>query len=310
MNKLFLIIALICLTGRLPAQTLAETYAPYGQLIVVKLDSAPFPHPARAKGHTYDKKLYTQEKNYSDNRVAIFVPRGFRPTESVDFVVHFYGWRHHIETTLTEYKLIEQLVASGRNAILVVPQGPYDAPDSFDGKMEDENGFKHMMNDIVATLEARGVIHTGLIGKIIITGHSGGGDGALPEIIARGGLSDEVKEVWLFDALYTEVENYPAWYKKYPKCRIVDIYTQDGGTAGNTKRLEELLKASKPPIPFLAKNEADLTPADLRNNRIVFILSALAHDHVVYERNEYCEFLKTSGLGSIKRFESPKGSGR
>ena len=66
----------------LPAhgETLAERFAGSGQLIVTQLTSAPFPHPKRAEGHTYQKKLYPAAEHYSDNTVAIFIPKGFRET--------------------------------------------------------------------------------------------------------------------------------------------------------------------------------------------------------------------------------------
>jgi hypothetical protein len=310
MNRLFLSLLLLCLAGRLTAETLPERYAKYGDLIIVKLDSAPFPHPDRAKGHKYGSIVYTQEKNYSDNSVAIFVPKGFRRTDHTDFVVHFYGWRHHIENTLSNYNMIEQFSASGRNAILVIPTTAYDAADSFAGKMEDTNGFMHLMNDVVATLQSRGVIETSTIGKIIITGHSGGGDGALYSIVTIGGDPGLVKEVWLFDAFYGGLDQYLGWLKKYPDRRIVDIYTEDGGTKRNTDKLMAALKASNPPIPFLAKNEEDVTAADLKKNRLVFIFTKREHDHVVQENNEYCQYLKTSGLSPLKVLLSPRMSSR
>jgi hypothetical protein len=241
--------------------------------------------------------------------VAIFVPKGFRPTEHVDYVLYFYGWRHRIETTLDEYKLIPQLVASGRNAILIVPQGPYMAADSFEGKLEDTNGFRRFMGDVVATLQTRGVIQSGLIGKIILSGQSGGYQ-AMSSIVARGGLSENVKEVWLFDALYAGTENFLGWYNQYPKRRIIDIYTLHGGTKGESESLMATMKTSKPPIPFVSKDEKDVTHADLKDNRVVFIFSELPHDEVVYGRDQYRDFLKTSGLSSIKTFTSPKDSTR
>ncbi len=306
MKKILLSVLLVCLAASLPAQTLPERYAEYGKLIVVKLDSAPFPHPDRAQGHTYQNELYTVEKSYSDNSVAIFVPKGFRQTDQTDFVVHFHGWRHQFVSSLSEYKLIEQFVNSGRNAILIVPQGPYDAPDSFGGKLEDENGFKRFMGDVVTTLRERGVIRTGAIGNIILSGHSGGYQ-VISSIVARGGLSEYVKEVWLFDALYARTDKFMDWYKHYPGRRLIDIYTLHGGTKEETEKLIASLKTAKPEIPFLAKNEADVTASDLRKNRLIFIYSALEHNEVVFKQDQFREYLKTSRLAPIKIYSSPKG---
>ena len=309
MKSFLLTLFLGCLAGSLSAQTLPERYAQYGELVVVKMDSAPFPHPDRAHGHQYQQELFTTEKNYSDNSIAIFVPKGFRPTSSVDFVVHFHGWRHHIETTLSEYQLIEQFVQSGRNAILIVPQGPHDVPDSFGGKFEDENGFQRFMNEVMGTLRARGVIQQGTIGNIILSGHSGGYQ-VISSIVARGGLSANVKEVWLFDALYARTDKFMDWFKQYPQRRWIDIYTLHGGTKGETEKLIASVKTPGQTIPLLIKNEADVTPEDLRKNRLIFIYSDLPHDQVVFKHQQFCEYLKTSVLTPLKVYASPKAAGQ
>src|SRR3954466_15239598 len=135
MKKLFLLLAVGWFAISLHAETLQERYAKYGQVVLTQLPSAPFPHPQRAEGKTRNGKLYPADKHYSDSSVAMFIPKDFRPTGAIDFVVHFHGWGNHVERVLEHYQLIEQFAESGRNAILIVPQGPYDAPDSFDGKL-------------------------------------------------------------------------------------------------------------------------------------------------------------------------------
>src|SRR6185503_15680092 len=98
---------------------------------------------------------FTAKEHYSDNTVALFIPKKFRETDRVDFVVHFHGWHNSVAGTLATFHLIEQLVASGKNAVLVVPEGPRNAPDSFGGKLEDADGFKNFMAEVVVTLQAR-----------------------------------------------------------------------------------------------------------------------------------------------------------
>jgi hypothetical protein len=112
------------------SESLPELYAPQGTLLLEHLASAPFPHPQRAHGHEYDGK--PAAAHYCDDTVAIFIPKGFSQNGRVDFAVHFHGWNNHVEAVLRRYQLIEQLVASRRNAVLVVPQGPFDALDSFE----------------------------------------------------------------------------------------------------------------------------------------------------------------------------------
>src|SRR5438552_1613938 len=131
MNKLLLLALSLISCSIFAAQS------PMGKLIVTNLPSAPFPHPDRAAGHHYDTNFFSAEQHYSNSTVVIFVPPHFKPGKSNDFVVHFHGWSGIATNAINKYHLLMQMTESQRNAILVVPQGPYDAQDSFDGKLED-----------------------------------------------------------------------------------------------------------------------------------------------------------------------------
>jgi len=277
---------------------LAERYASCGQLIVTQFTSAPFPHPKRANGHAYKGKLYTAAEHYSDSTVAIFIPKGFRETGKIDFVVHFHGWQNNVESVLGQYKLIEQLVASGRNAVLVVPQGPWKAPDSFGGKLEDPGGFKRFMAEVVETLRQRSNLTNKNfgIGQIVLSGHSGGYQ-VISAILDHGGLTPQVHEVWLFDALYAQTPRFLAWIDK-KQGRFIDIYTERGGTKDDSEQLMATLKQRG--TPFFAAKESATTPPDLQTNRLVFIYTDLAHNDVVCKREEFRDYLKTSWLGALK----------
>jgi hypothetical protein len=298
MKELLLTFVLAGVVSTLRAETPQEKYAPLGRLIMVKLESAPFPHPTRAKGHKYGNQEYDAATHYSDNTVGIFVPKGFRRTDKVDFVVHFHGWRNHVENVLGHYELPQQFAESGRNAILVVPQGPYDAPDSSGGKLEDENGFKRFMADVMETLRKEGVIEKEPMGDVILCGHSGGYK-VISAIVTRGGLEEKVKEVWLFDALYANADQFMGWFKRFPDRRMIMIYTLHGGTKEETEKLMASLKAAKPETPFLAKKEAQMTESDLKDNKLIFIYTDLEHDLVPYAHHAFREYLKTSGLKPI-----------
>jgi hypothetical protein len=52
-------------------------------------------------------------------------------------------------------------------------------------------------------------------------------------------------------------------------------------------------------IPFLTAKEAEITVADLRRNRLVFMYSDLPHDEVVNEHQSFEQFLATSILGEL-----------
>ena len=301
--KLLRALLFLTATTAWAAENLEQTYASFGRLIVTQFVSAPFPHPARAEGHKYKDKLYSAAEHYSDSTVAVFIPNNFREGRSVDFVVHFHGWNNTVAGTLGTFKLIEQLVASGKNAVLVVPEGPHDAPDSFGGKLEDADGFKKFMDELVATLKRRGVFKrkSFAIGHIILSGHSGGYR-VMSAIVDRGGLPKNADEVWLFDALYAETEKFLAWSARQHG-RLLNLCTDHGGTKDESEKLMELLR--KRGTAFYATDETNVTNVKLKASKLVFIHTDLPHDDVVEKRNEFELFLKTSLLADGKKNPAP-----
>jgi hypothetical protein len=297
MKKLLLLL-IGCAAGPGFAETLAEHYSDSGQLIITQFVSAPFPHPKRADGHTYHGEMFSAKDHYSDSSVAIFIPKGLRETGKLDFVVHFHGWRQHLDGVLHHYQPIEQLLESKRNAVLVVPQGPLNAPDSFDGKLEDGGGFERFMAEVTATLRQSSALQKKdfVLGNIILSGHSGGYQ-VISSILDRGGLTDHVSEVWLFDALYAQTDKFQAWFDK-AHGRFIDLYTEHGGTKDETEKLMALLKQRGTGI--LAGKEGEAKPADLQSGRLIFLFSDLPHDDTVDKHRTFREFLETSCLQKME----------
>jgi hypothetical protein len=281
-----------------------QPFGQYGQVSLFPMASAPFPHAKRAEGYTYKDQFFSASDHYRDNSVVIFVPNGLRETGRIDLVIHFHGWRNTIEGVLRQYKLIEQLSRSGRNAILVVPQGPRNAPDSFGGKLEDSNGFKSFVDETVQLLRTNSPLKKKnfVLGNIILSGHSGGYQ-VISSILDRGGLSKSIKEVWLFDALYGQTDKFLAWATG-PGVRFINIYTENGGTKKETERMMSLLQDRG--IPFFSGQEEDLNRANFRNNRLIFLFTRLGHNEVIEKHQSFEAFLETSCLegrdnpGSIK----------
>ena len=289
-------LAIILTATTAVAGGIETNYAAFGQLIVTQFVTAPFPHPARTNGHTYQTKSYSAAEHYADSTVAIFIPKGFRETGSIDFIIHFHGWNNTVAGTLNQFKLIEQLDASGKNAVLIVPEGPHDAPDSFGGKLEDAGGFKNFMAEVASTLRQNSALKKTnfALGNIVLSGHSGGYH-VMSAIVDRGGLP--VKEVWLFDALYGGTENFLAWSDRQHG-RLVDIYTDHGGTTNETGRLMKLLKDRG--TPFLATEDSKVTPAELQTNHLVFLHTDMTHNDVVEKQKTFQLFLQTSRLADVE----------
>ncbi|MDL2717313.1 MAG: hypothetical protein PT977_06130 [Acidobacteriota bacterium] len=287
-----LVLAMALASGPAAAQPLTQRYADIGTMIVTTSDHTMFPHEKRAQGHTYEGKAYPADVHYSDRTVAVFVPKGFRAGDATNLVFYFHGWSNNVDDTLLKFRVAEQVAASGVNAVLVLAEGPKDAPDSFGGKLEETGVFASLVSDVLATLKARSVIEKTKPGSIVLAGHSGAYR-VMAFILTRGGLTANIREVYLFDALYGQTEKLAHWIDRFPG-KLIDIYTADGGTRDQSLDLMDDLRAWD--IPFAAIPESAVTPDLLKKNRLVFIDSPLAHNDVVGKNEQLRAYLTASDL--------------
>jgi beta-lactamase class A len=235
---------------------------PGGRWVIYRSPAAPFPHKERAGGFTRrDGTTYPFQPHYADSSIVVLVPDGFEETaDGTNLIVHFHGHMNDNMETLERYQMPQAMIAQKINALLVLPQGPYRARDSFGGKMEDEGGFKRMVEDVLATMKKEGVVKTATIGKVIISAHSGGGRPAA-FCLEHGGLADHVTHVFLFDALYEQDEYFHAW-----------LNTTTGSLLGAyTEHLEKEHTAFESATPERARK------------RLSFVKSPVDHEHVVQE---------------------------
>ena len=280
------------------AQHQNEAFKNLGNFYIVKLASAPFPHPDRANGHIYQGQLYSAKQHYNDSSVAIFIPKDFKLTSQTDFVIYFHGWRNNIDSACTRFRLIEQFSESKVNSIFVFPEGPRNAPDSHGGKLEETNGLKNLISDVQTFLSDSAGIRNTKIGHIILAGHSGAYR-VISFCLEHGGLADNISAVLLFDALYGRTEIFLQWIKNYNR-HLVDIYTDKGGTKAESENLMQQLDSLN--IPYIKLDEAELTEDALSKNKRIFIHSDLVHNQVIAERNQFLLFIKTSLLNSSNKF--------
>ncbi len=73
------------------------------------------------------------------------------------------------------------------------------------------------------------------VGNIILARHSGAYR-VISFCLMRGGLTNNISDVMLFDALYGQAEKYAHWIDNY-KERFINIYTDSGGTKNETENL-------------------------------------------------------------------------
>jgi len=298
MNKYFIFtyVLIIALTKISFSQSLTERYQSLGEMFVPQFTSAPFPHPDRKNGHVYDDKTYSAQEHYSDSSVLIFIPKGFRQEEKINFVIYFHGWNNNIDSACAQFNLIEQFGESNTNAIFVFPEGPKNSPDSFGGRLEEKDGLKNLIDDVLKYLNQTGKLNSYKIGDIILAGHSGAYR-VISFCLIRGGLTSNISDVILFDALYGQVEKFSFWINNFSG-RFIDIYTDNGGTKEESENLMNDLTAWQ--IPYLKTEELKLKPSDLINNRLIFIHTDLTHNEVISARKQFLNYLSSSKISKIK----------
>jgi hypothetical protein len=185
---------------------------PGGSWAIYRSPAAPFPHKARENGFTAnDGTFYPAQPHYSDSSITVFVPEDFTETENgTNVIVHFHGHMNDNMGVLERDRMPQAMIARWINGLLILPQGPYRARDSFGGKMEDEGGLKRLIEDVLATMKGEGVLSLTKLNHVIISVHSGGYRPAA-FALEKGGLNDHITNVFLFDALYAQHEYFRNW---------------------------------------------------------------------------------------------------
>ena len=279
------------------SQPITERYKEFGDIYILEVTSAPFPHPKRMDGHNYKNKHYSFVEHYNDSSVALFIPNGFVQSDSTNVIVYFHGWYNNIDKASAQFNLIEQFSESNKNAIFIFPEGPKNSPDSFGGKLEEKNGLKKLIYDVINILVEKGKLNSNNIGNIILSGHSGAYR-VISFCLKHGGLTSNISDVILFDALYGNIEYFTHWIENY-NGRFIHIYTDKGGTKYKTRNMMNDFASKE--IEFLRVEEVDLKLEDLRENRLIFIHTDLSHNGVISKRDQFLKFLETSKIPTIKK---------
>ena len=249
-----------------------------------------FPDTARAKGHIYNKVLYTAADHYMDSSVLIIAPKNLDAGKNIDMVFWFHGWGNNIDSALVRYKLVKQFAASNVNAVLVLAETTKDAPDSYGGKLEQADVFKNLANDVLAKLKKEKVIgKKSKEGNVLLAGHSGAYR-VMAYILQNGNVP--VKEVILFDALYAETNKFLHWIQSDYGNRFIDIYTNGGGTDVESKEMVKQLIQQN--LATDTVEEKDVTPQLLQARKIVFIHSLNKHNDIINDPDNFQLFIENN----------------
>lgn len=265
---------------------IAQTTATKGKSFRISSHYAMFPDALRnTEPRVYEKKTYSTLEHYSDSSAYIFIPDYFDKDKPYEFVLWFHGWGNTIDSALVQYQLKEQFYAAHRNAIFIFPEGPTNAPDSYGGKFEKPDTFNYFMNDVQHFLLKEKIIT--LDNKkqsIMYAGHSGAYR-VMSYLLLQSKYN--CKAILLFDALYGELEKFTMYLQQHPFCKLIDIYTDNGGTLQNSKNM--MLDMDAWHWKYFSGEEATATTHQLQTNRIVFLHSSNKHNDVV---NNFTRFLQ------------------
>jgi hypothetical protein len=259
-----------------------------GTVVKMQLRSAPFPHPDRREGHVVDGQFFPFNPHYSNSSVMVFIPDGYQQQDATNLVFFFHGHYSSIEQAERGFSLFRQFADSGVNALLVLVETARNAPDSFGGKLEDEDGFGNLVDDLLATLQENDLIANSRPGAISLAGHSGGYR-VISEILAHGGMTENIEAVYLFEGLYAGITNFSDWIEQ-GRGRFVSVYSINGGTSEKTEKFIESLRDTGVPVAVTHDDPS----MDLRGieNRVVFVQSDNDHYGVVTEAGAFRRLLQ------------------
>lgn len=263
-----------------------------GTTILLGLDHAPFPSPGAP---------------YEDDTVLVYVPahHRFHAEEGLSVLVHFHGHNTTAERATSAHQLREQLSDSRQNAILVVPQLAVMAPDSGCGKLEAAGGLARVLREAIAATSRQGrnfgdarFPANAALGTVCVSAHSGGYHAAA-SCLRAGGV--DVRETYLFDALYAEVETLRDWVVArrgeplHRRHKLVDYFVESTATEANS----QMLRAQLEQAGVLCEEEQQegvLSRHDLSHAEAVFVRTGVYHSQVTWETNALRDCLYASAL--------------
>jgi hypothetical protein len=302
----------------------------FGQVVMESVEGAQVAEPAGRPGLTVLLDLPSapfggEGARYDDPSVIVYIPPGFRAEciggrASIDIVVHFHGQKAVATDILESMELREQLVESGRNAVLVVPQGPVNAVDNNWGRLHRRGGLKRLLTGVLAALSEslefvdcgedksiEAVTKVFALGTVILSAHSGGYSVAA-RCLKAGGVP--VKEVYLFDALFGRHSDFLGWLSRgraeepEETCRkrFLTFYARPDVARKHAEFLK-LVAERKQNFQHL-RDVGVLMPEQLLGNPLTLIGTKLKHMTVMHKHHHLSACLRTSCLIGIRPADS------
>ena len=241
----------------------------FGEYFVAELPSAPFPYG----GASWD-----------DPSVLVYLAAPIQHPNA-DVITHLHGHNASLRDVVRTQYLLEQSALSGRDAVLIVPQGPESAASGDFGRLADDDGHLNLVSDVLALLYREGRLERPVPGLQALTSHSGGYV-ATAAILERGGLP--IHAVHLFDSVYGYESTFAAFARAGGVLR--SLYTATGGTDDNNRGLRDTLEGEGYEV---GRSIGDLA---LRDQPVSIVSTDSSHSGCVSDTRNYARLLAASGL--------------
>lgn len=201
---------------------------------------------------------------------GIYIPDHFRPDTNVTIVVYLHGYKSYYPgswalimdywngTCVPCFALREEVVASGKNIILVAPSLGVT---SEAGSLIQRGGFDAYMDQVLAAVNAyylqpRSSKPLSGVPSIILAAHSGGGAPMLKMAAGSDRCANNVKECWSFDAMYgAAAEDWLIWAKAHPQRKLYAYFGQASGYTNKQKKYVASPKENAHAIACAARRE-------------------------------------------------------
>ncbi|MCO4744297.1 MAG: hypothetical protein KC912_05875 [Proteobacteria bacterium] len=218
---------------------------------------------------------------WTDPTVWIWIPDGLEAPFAT--VTHLHGHNAVVADMLSTKHLPDLFAVAGRNAVVIVPQGPVSAASGDFGKLMQDGGHAALVQDVVGLLYRDALVDLPKTEGVVLTSHSGGYR-ATARIIEDGGLP--VDQAHLYDSLYGQSATFESFALRGGVLR--SNYTTSGGTGANNTALASALSSAGESV------SDDFSDAGLRGSSISIGWTPATHAEVMRDDRNMQRWLEVA----------------